>query len=934
MKTIKVLGVDDGPWVKRGHFPWLSYLRTLYNVEVSEKPDFLFYSCFGTKFLKYDNCIRIFYTGENVRPDFNHCDYAIGFDRLSFGDRYIRQAAMVTGSPLDPSIDYIQRKFCNFVYSNSWSGTGARQRMEFCKFLAKYKSVDCPGTVLNNMRNAITPREGNFFPGKLEFVKGYKFTIAWENSFYPGYITEKLTQPLEAHSIPIYMGDPDVALDFNPKAFINCNEFKSWDDILDYIVYLDNNDNAYMAMLTEQPMQPDFKKNDVHAFVVNIVENGRIHEKNIRSNLFFQPYSLYTDTLHRIWDKALQHVAKATKIAQAICEDKLFHANIYEIKDFYKNFLDPLLDRIHSGAALPETLAAYFKARSGNQEKAIHRCRVLFSAASRQHEAKSPAYYVLWHDDIILEKIYRHLLKMLWPRDAATLTKIRVGGSGDGGYVQLHGNAPNSNVALSFGVCYHSPWDYEMAQKGYKVLQFDGSIQKAPEDHPNLVFCPKYVVGRRMHAENEITVQEILDTLPGQNDIILQMDVEGSEWEIFESLTAEEMNRFSQIIVEFHKLTVAKDMPRFQAVFDKICSTHVPVHFHYNNDGPIFGFNDFLVSSLWEVSFARKDLDTFTLSDAEYPTNLDYPNVALPDIYIGKFAYITGNLDEAARGASASIPPGLADKFTENGKIPVRYWFLEQRRTKPICIDAPTYEKTIQSVLDRKMKYYGSTIHYLYQALEVFSISGKKILVAGLEACNCDALAIAYGADTVLVTDYNPPVCEHQRVVSMTPEEFAKSGLRPEAAFSISSFEHSGLGRYGDQLDPDADLKAMRELKSKMAPGGILFLAVPVGQDCLVFNAHRIYGPLRLPELLKGWTFLASFGFSANQYGIALGDAGFQPVLVLSEDQHAVNPRPTPHHPKKEILRFWPGILLLTENFISGNILMSYLAKWMLLAIM
>ena len=55
----------------------------------SEDPDYIIYSGFGNDHLKYD-CIRIFFTGECITPDFNECDYAIGFDRLTFGDRYAR----------------------------------------------------------------------------------------------------------------------------------------------------------------------------------------------------------------------------------------------------------------------------------------------------------------------------------------------------------------------------------------------------------------------------------------------------------------------------------------------------------------------------------------------------------------------------------------------------------------------------------------------------------------------------------------------------------------------------------------------------------------------------------------------------------------------------------------------------------------------------
>lgn len=58
----------------------------------------------------------------------------------------------------------------------------------------------------------------------------------------------------------------------------------------------------------------------------------------------------------------------------------------------------------------------------------------------------------------------------------------------------------------------------------------------------------------------------------------------------------------------------------------------------------------------------------------------------------------------------------------------------------------------------------------------------------------------------------------------------------------MHTVEHIGLGRYGDPVDPDGDLKAIAELKRVMAPGGDLLFVVPVGKDArIIFNAHRIY---------------------------------------------------------------------------------------------
>ena len=64
--------------------------------------------------------------------------------------------------------------------------------------------------------------------------------------------------------------------------------------------------------------------------------------------------------------------------------------------------------------------------------------------------------------------------------------------------------------------------------------------------------------------------------------------------------------------------------------------------------------------------------------------------------------------------------------------------------------------------------------------------------------------------------------------------------------------EHIGLGRYGDPLDVDGDLKAMAELKRVLAPGGTLLLAVPVGRPRVQFNAHRIYSYAQILHGLKG----------------------------------------------------------------------------------
>ncbi|MEK9185506.1 MAG: DUF268 domain-containing protein [Patescibacteria group bacterium] len=62
-----------------------------------------------------------------------------------------------------------------------------------------------------------------------------------------------------------------------------------------------------------------------------------------------------------------------------------------------------------------------------------------------------------------------------------------------------------------------------------------------------------------------------------------------------------------------------------------------------------------------------------------------------------------------------------------------------------------------------------------------------------------------------------------------------------ESLSCMHTIEHIGLGRYGDRVDPDGDLKSIKELKRVLKTGGNLLFVVPVGKPKIIWNAHRIY---------------------------------------------------------------------------------------------
>jgi hypothetical protein len=261
MEKIKINFTDFWPGFKKEDNFFLNLLSTKYDVELSDNPDFLIYSYRGQEFRNY-KCIRIKFLGENIRPDFKECDFAFSFDflpdnpnnfRLPLYALYDDMAKLVNKRRDYKEILKTKTKFCCFVVSNKF----APERNKFFRLLSKYKRVDSGGRFMNNI--------GGPVENKVEFLKEYKFAIAFENSSYPGYTTEKILEPLLVDSIPIYWGNPLVYKDFNTNCFINCHDYKNMKEVIEKIIELDNNDDLLKDYLT----RPIFPNNELPEYVDN-----------------------------------------------------------------------------------------------------------------------------------------------------------------------------------------------------------------------------------------------------------------------------------------------------------------------------------------------------------------------------------------------------------------------------------------------------------------------------------------------------------------------------------------------------------------------------------------------------------------------------------------------------------------------------------------
>lgn len=256
-----------------------------------QSADYVFFSVFGDQHLEAPNeSIKIFYTGENICPDFNLCDYAIGFEWLDFADRYLRYPLYLTYENINElmekkhifshkfSID-TKKEFCSFTVSNE---RGHPIRKELFLELSKYKLVNSGGKWLNNI--------GEPIKDKLSFDLMHKFSIVCENSSHPGYTTEKIVQAFAARTIPIYWGDPYITKIFNQKSFINVHNYNNVNDLTKDIIKIDNNNDEYFnylkepALLSSQYSSTTYNQK-LKDFLSNIIEQPI--EKAQRRNRYF-----------------------------------------------------------------------------------------------------------------------------------------------------------------------------------------------------------------------------------------------------------------------------------------------------------------------------------------------------------------------------------------------------------------------------------------------------------------------------------------------------------------------------------------------------------------------------------------------------------------------------------------------------------------------
>jgi hypothetical protein len=264
----------------RRFFP---YVFDKYDLMLSPDPEVVFYSVYSQQFVPYADprlhppvtrikpgkFVRVFLTGENFEPDMSSCEFAMTFSSLCNHENHLRLPLWVYENRawgFGPE-DLIKRadtdwekvaaektRFCNFVYLHP-----VPFRDTIFSALNTYKPVDSAGGHLNSMNGWTVPTTPSRVAGKIEFFRRYKFTLAIENSIWPGYMTEKLVDPMFAHSIPIYVGDPQAQLSFDTSSYVDIARFLDLKQMFEFVREVDNDRALYLKML----VAPNYRDNAI-----------------------------------------------------------------------------------------------------------------------------------------------------------------------------------------------------------------------------------------------------------------------------------------------------------------------------------------------------------------------------------------------------------------------------------------------------------------------------------------------------------------------------------------------------------------------------------------------------------------------------------------------------------------------------------------------
>jgi hypothetical protein len=214
--------------------------------------------------------------------------------------------------------------------------------------------------------------------------------------------------------------------------------------------------------------------------------------------------------------------------------------------------------------------------------------------------------------------------KPVQPRDLIALVEalrvvpidselIRVGPDGDGGYL-LPDDLQGLAACFSPGVADCSDFELDLADRGMQVYLADRSVDGPATDDPRFRFIKRFIGSTTSEADGLVTMDDWCRDALGVDatgqDLVLQMDIEGAEYEVLHSLSDALLRRFRIIVIEFHRLQHLVDRFAFRwmaSAIRKLLTTHAVVHMHPNNHRNTLRYAGIEIPALLEVTLWRRD---------------------------------------------------------------------------------------------------------------------------------------------------------------------------------------------------------------------------------------------------------------------------------------------------------------------------------------
>ena len=194
-----------------------------------------------------------------------------------------------------------------------------------------------------------------------------------------------------------------------------------------------------------------------------------------------------------------------------------------------------------------------------------------------------------------------------------------------------------NHIAYSLGIGGNVSWDKQMAEQGYQIYQYDHTIKKLPRTHPNFHWKKVGITGDK--ASKQLRTLKSLIKENGhdeENGMVLKMDIEGCEWEVLKTIDHDTLNKFDQILVEFHGISDIKMRKCILSDLKKLSNLFAVIHIHGCNYSWVNYCNNLITPDTIEVTLVNRNKYSVSQSERLLPCSLDRPDdPKIPEIWLG-----------------------------------------------------------------------------------------------------------------------------------------------------------------------------------------------------------------------------------------------------------------------------------------------------------